>query len=220
MNGKFKIEGYDNLAKDIFKDIYPLIAKQILERTGIYNGICIDIGSGGGYLGIEIAKKTNMQVYLLDINENSRGFAEEKIIEEKLENRVFFFTGDVHDLEFNDNLFDLVISRSSYSFWNDKKKSLKEIYRVLKYGGKAYIGKGYGSKLLKEKIEEKMFEVNPKKWYPNKKEISLREFKMDIEYFLLEENINKYAFIDDDSGKWIIFEKWYIRIFLGVYYTK
>lgn len=207
MNNKFKIEGYDSLAKDIFKDIYPLIAKQILDRTRIENGICIDIGSGGGYLGIEIAKLTNMTVYLLDNNEDTRKFAEERILKENLGDRVFFFSGDVHDLNFNDNFFDLVISRSSYTFWKDKNKALNEIYRVLRNNGKAYIGKGYGSKKLKEEIEKKMFIINPKKWYPDKKEIRLSEFKKDFEFFIEENNIIKHEFIDNESGKWIIFEK-------------
>ena len=207
MNKKIKIEGYDNLAQNIFKDIYPLIAKQILERTNITDGVCIDIGSGGGYLGIEIAKLTNMTVYLLDINEDSKIFAEERILKENLENRVFFYSGDVHDLTFRDNFFDLVISRSSYTFWNDINKALDEIYRTLKYSRKAYIGKGYGSKELREKIEKEMFRINPKKWYPDKKEISINEFKKNFEFFLVENKIVEYDFIDDESGKWIIFEK-------------
>jgi SAM-dependent methyltransferase len=48
-------------------------------------------------------------------------------------------------MPFPDNSVDLVVSRGSIFFWNDPVQGLKEVYRVLRPGGKAYIGGGAGS---------------------------------------------------------------------------
>lgn len=42
---------FDRIARGVFAPVYPVIAAQILDRTGIRKGVCLDIGCGGGYLG-------------------------------------------------------------------------------------------------------------------------------------------------------------------------
>lgn len=204
---QFNMYGYKDLVTNVFNKIYPVIAKQVIEYTEIKKGVCLDIGSGTGDLGVEIAKLTNMTVYLMDISLDGKNIANEKIKNENLVNRVIPIVGDVHNIPFNNNSIDLIVSRSSYRFWKDKTKAFKEIYRVLRKNGKAYIGKGYGNEILKEEIEKTMFKINPQKWYPGKKEMNLEEFK---EYFYkaLEENqIGKYDFISNKSGNWLVIEK-------------
>lgn len=39
--------------------IYPLIAQQCVDDYNLNEGICLDIGTGNGYIGTEIAKITN-----------------------------------------------------------------------------------------------------------------------------------------------------------------
>jgi SAM-dependent methyltransferase len=51
---------------------------------------------------------------------------------------------NVSALPFVDENFDLVYSRGSVFFWHDLSDCFKEIYRVLKPGGMAFIGGGYG----------------------------------------------------------------------------
>lgn len=204
---KFNVEGFDFLAKNIFNKSYSLIAKQIVEYTNIKNGNCIEIGSAGGYLGIEIAKLTDMNLYLVDIEEESFKIANKNISEEKLGNRIVHIVGDVHNLKFNSNFADLIISRNSYDFWENIDIALDELYRVLKPKGKMYIGNGYGSNVYKKEIEEKMYKINPKKWYPDKKTTTPKEFKNKFTKFLNENSIEKYNYINDDRGNWIIIEK-------------
>ena len=49
---------------------------------------------------------------------------------------------DAESMPFEDNFADLIVSRGSMFFWNDQTKVFKEIYRVLKPNGMAYIGCG------------------------------------------------------------------------------
>ena len=141
----------DETSKTCFKEVYPLIADQIIERSRIKDGICIDIGSGPGSLAIAISKVTDLNIYSLDISEEMNQIAKKNIIEEELHHRIFPVNGDVHELPFPDDFADLIISRGSLFFWEDKETSFKEIYRVLKPDGWAYIGGGFGSKTLKNK---------------------------------------------------------------------
>jgi len=41
------------------------------------------------------------------------------------------------------NYADIIVSRGSYQFWKNKTQAFKEIMRVLKPGGVAYIGRGF-----------------------------------------------------------------------------
>ena len=56
--------------------------------------------------------------------------------------RVSAVYADAKALPFRDNYAEVIVSRGSYHFWGDRKKGFAEIYRVLKPGGVAYIGRG------------------------------------------------------------------------------
>jgi ubiquinone/menaquinone biosynthesis C-methylase UbiE len=62
--------------------------------------------------------------------------------------------GVAEDMPFPDNSVDIVVSRGSIFFWDDPVKGLREVYRVLRPGGKAMIGGGAGSGYPKEAVEE------------------------------------------------------------------
>lgn len=68
MNGEKEALEFDEIASNVFTPIYPVIVSQIKEKTNINEGVCLDLGSGGGHLGLEMAKTTNMFTYLLDIS--------------------------------------------------------------------------------------------------------------------------------------------------------
>jgi len=42
---------FDTIARGPFAPMYTLLASQILARSAITSGVCLDLGSGGGYLG-------------------------------------------------------------------------------------------------------------------------------------------------------------------------
>ncbi len=57
---------FDKIAREVFAPIYPVIAEQIIARTGINKGCCLDIGCGGGYLGLALAQITELEMVLFD----------------------------------------------------------------------------------------------------------------------------------------------------------
>ena len=191
----------DETSKAIFKDVYPLIADQIIRRCEIKDGTCIDIGSGPGSLAIAISKVTDLNIYSIDISEEMNQIAKKNIIEEELHHKIFPVNGDVHELPFPDDFADLIISRGSLFFWEDKETSFKEIYRVLKPEGWAYIGGGFGSKTLKNKIRQSV--NNSKTDHINIPKISI----MKLELILNKVPLKNYQILNDNSGLWILFKK-------------
>lgn len=196
---------FDQIASTIFYPIYPVIADQILKRVTVdKKGQCLDVGCGSGYLGIELAKKTDMMLCFYDIDPEALALADNNLKEECLHNRSHTCLGTVEDIPFTDETFDLVISRGSLFFWEDKIKAFNEILRVLKPGGWAYLGGGFGNSRLKQEIDHKMLKID-EAWL---RKAAKRKGSRDYYKQLLEDTqIKKYQVIDDETGLWILFEK-------------
>ncbi|MFA7149068.1 MAG: class I SAM-dependent methyltransferase, partial [Syntrophomonadaceae bacterium] len=110
--------------------IYPLLAQQCVDDYRLDSGICLDIGTGNGYVGTEIAKITNMSIYFIDIEAEALDFARRTVAVADIDNEGFFLEADVcKGLPLADNFADFIISRGSIWFWEDKAKGLAEIYR-------------------------------------------------------------------------------------------
>ncbi|BBO86469.1 hypothetical protein DSCO28_70350 [Desulfosarcina ovata subsp. sediminis] len=124
--------------------VYPLIAQQVVDDYQVTRGTCVDIGTGPGHIGIELAKITNLEIYFVDLKPEVLAKAEHHVSECGLDNRVHFLEADVCKLPFPDHFADLVVSRGSLWFWGDQVKGLQEIHRILKPGAIGFVGGGLG----------------------------------------------------------------------------
>jgi ubiquinone/menaquinone biosynthesis C-methylase UbiE len=114
------------------------IANDIVERMG--NGTILDLGSGTGYLSIEIAKRTPcLRVYGIDLSKQMVKIARRHA--KGIENAQFVF-GNAAKLPFKDDSIDLVISTGASHHWKTPGKVFDECYRVLKTGREAWIYDG------------------------------------------------------------------------------
>jgi ubiquinone/menaquinone biosynthesis C-methylase UbiE len=199
---KIDANKFDQIARNVFAPAYTLLAEQIMERTGIISGLCLDLGSGGGYLGLSLAWNSKLRVCLLDESEEMQVIAERNIFEKRLENRVSALCGDVHYLPFKNNSVDLVVSRGSVYFWEDLAQALREIWRVLAPGGQVYIGGGFGSKALKDEIIRKMRENEPD-WQPRCGKFNDAQFFDAVKLAAIPDA----ELLKDESGIWLTFTK-------------
>jgi ubiquinone/menaquinone biosynthesis C-methylase UbiE len=126
------------------KHTYVLTAMRMLgECGGIREGVMIDIGCGPGHLDVELAKRSKFKVIGLDIDPGARRFFEERMREEGLSDRVSFVEGDAQKLPFPDDSADVIVSRGTLVFIPDIAKCLREVRRVLKPTGVAFLGGRY-----------------------------------------------------------------------------
>ncbi len=196
---------FEKTTREVFAPVYPVIAKQIKDVTQMTNGLCLDIGAGTGHLGIELAKITNLQVTLLDQSEDMLLIAEQNIRYNGLEDRVNVTSGDVHHLLIDDGSVDLVISRGSLFFWEDKKRAFKEIYRVLVPEGTAYIGGGFGTEELKRRIDIEM-QKRDKCWRRNMTQ-KVEKTKINYQELLEDLGISDYQIINNTANMWVVIKK-------------
>lgn len=108
--------------------------------------LILDAGCGSGRGTVELSKVSkNGQMVALDLFESGEDIASRKLLEKNLEiagitERVRIVKGDVINLEFEDNTFDSAISVLLINnLGKAKLKGLKELFRVLKPGGKLLI---------------------------------------------------------------------------------
>ena len=76
--------------------------------------------------------------------------------------------GQAEQITFADNSIDLVVSRGSVFFWEDMEKGISEVYRVLRPGGWAYIGGGFGTKEILDEVL--ILRANDEEWCEKRKE--------------------------------------------------
>lgn len=117
---------------------------EVFEKNIQGNEHVLDVGCGKGRVAIKVAKllKTG-KVVGIDLFKGSSGYSPEPAYRNAKIERVFdkteFKHGNLLKLEFPDNTFDIVTSGSVlHDVHGDKNKELamKEIFRVLKPGGK------------------------------------------------------------------------------------
>ncbi len=124
--------------------IYPLLVQQFIDDYDLDRGVVCDIGTGPGFLGLEMAKATNMKIIFLDIDKDAISKAKKSFEDLEADNEAEFIISPVEKIALPDNSVDFVMSRGSIFFWNDVNKGLLEINRILKSGGTAVIGGGIG----------------------------------------------------------------------------
>ena len=131
------------------------IASYIVKKMG--NGTILDLGSGTGYLSIEIARRApGLQVCGIDLSRQMVKIARRHA--KGVDNARFVF-GNAAKLPFKDNSIDLVVSTGASHHWKTPSLIFDECYLVLKPGKEAWIYDGcpevFKNRADREKLSEK-----------------------------------------------------------------
>jgi len=156
---KKSAEGFARIAREVFAPVYPVIAEQVLAWSGIRDGLCLDLGSGPGLLSVALAEKSNLAVIALDADPAMARIAQETAAGRT--DRIAPVIGDVHSMPVRDDTASLIVSRGSLFFWEDRVQAFREIERVLRPGGVAFVGGSFGTAALRDTIFAQMQRRNP-----------------------------------------------------------
>jgi len=151
-----KALGMIKASRGALAPVYGPLATQIVADFNLeeITGIGIDLGSGPGTLIVELCKCTQLHWINADINPHFFPYFYNEAEKHGFGHRVSAIFADAHALPFRDNYADFIASRGSFHFWQDKVQAFSEIYRVLKPGAVAYIGRGFSENLPVETAKE------------------------------------------------------------------
>lgn len=113
--------------------------RQVLQLLELQAGERIlDIGSGPGLLALEIGEIVGPSGYVLgvDVSPHMIAMASKRCADKPW---IEFKTADAVCLPCPDSVFDVAVSTQVFEYINDVTKALKEVYRVLKPGGRLLI---------------------------------------------------------------------------------
>ena len=102
----------------------------------------LDVGTGTGDLLIKLIQDLDFrddQLVGVDFSESMIANARKNLQDHDLERSISFQLMDVHQMNFSDNTFDLIVGRSIIHHWADPVKALREIHRVLSPDGMVII---------------------------------------------------------------------------------
>ncbi len=108
--------------------------------SGSPGRLALDIGTGRGHFAVYLAR-SGFSVTGIDLSENMIYYAGQNAAWHNLD--IDFQTGDAEKLEFDDNAFDVVVSRNLLWTLPSPDKALKEWRRVLKPGGTLVVSDGF-----------------------------------------------------------------------------
>jgi ubiquinone/menaquinone biosynthesis C-methylase UbiE len=129
---------YEKATRMVIESYYRPVAREIVANLN--EGAILDLGTGPGYLPIEIAKKSaTINVIGVDLSRKLVEIARANAAKAGLTDRLTFQAGNAGRLEFADSSFDMVISTGMLHSLKEPVVVLQEIHRVLKAGQEAWI---------------------------------------------------------------------------------
>lgn len=205
-----KAAGYDEIAREVFLPVFPVIAKEALEIYGRNDGICLDIGCGGGLFGYFVGLLSDMELMFMDKEPGAIEICRKRGIEWGLDDRCRYAVSDVHDMSIiPDGSIDLAVSRGSIPFWGEGEEfvqAFREIYRIIAPRGAAVIGGSLGPSRMCAAIKAKMKERNPD-WTPSGSGSGGCVSGYDEKQRILEKAGIKCEARVTDRGHWIVIKK-------------
>lgn len=196
----------EKTARGPFAPVYPFLAERFYRESDLKQGLCLDIGSGGAQLGLAIGKISDFEVIALDNNKHAIEYAQANAQSMGLGARFSDLCCDVTEIPLESDSVDLCVSRGSFWFWEDGLKAFTEIYRILKPNAKAFIGCGFGTKEIMDKVIEQMKSLNPE-WNAKRQKMFQDNPVEKYEGYLRAANIENFAIEDTETGRYIVFSK-------------
>jgi len=129
---------YEKATRLVIESYYSQVAEQIVSH--LKSGTILDLGTGPGYLPIEIVKRSSsITCNGIDLSRKLIKLACDNAVKAGVAGRLHFEVGNAAELRFEDKSYDMVISTGMLHMLKDPVKVLSECYRVLKPGGEAWI---------------------------------------------------------------------------------
>lgn len=128
-------------------DFYETVAEDLIDFCGQGGSrIWVDLGCGPGAVGLALlGQLAGGTMVLMDPNAGFLQHALDTAQKKGHLSRATAVSGLAESMPLSDRSVDVVISRGSLFFWHDRVQGLREVWRILRPGGRAMLGGGLGS---------------------------------------------------------------------------
>lgn len=131
---------YDRMTSGPFRAVHARVVADVSAARLGSGARVLDVGTGPGGVPLAIAgAQPLLRVDGVDLSADMIAYARAATADAGLADRVTFTVGDVAHLPFPDGAFDLIVSSMSQHHWNDVRGGIREVRRVLRPGGRAWI---------------------------------------------------------------------------------
>jgi SAM-dependent methyltransferase len=189
---------------DLWRKIYPYLAIQVMEYYGRKHGEVLELGPFSGGISVELARfHPGLNITIAVHDPGVVDYLRREIEGAALSRKVEVDFSELDHLAFDDCLFDLVVFRGAYFFLDEEGKILREIYRVLKGHGLAFIGGGYGKntpQALIDEIADQSRELNDRLG-------RRRVTEHDLRNMVNKAGLTSQARIEEEGGLWLVIQK-------------
>lgn len=178
--------------------VYPFMADYVLHASGVGAGDVLDLGPFAGGLAVSLLAKSNrLRAKVMDESERVLRRAARQAREKGCSSRLAVRRASIESIPEPDGSFDLVLVRGAFFFLTPPL--LREIKRVLRSGGWAWVGGGYGP-LTPDAVIDIIGERS-KEWNAEigKQRVTVEE----AERFLISAGVASSARLSTKGGLWI-----------------
>jgi ubiquinone/menaquinone biosynthesis C-methylase UbiE len=132
------VSSYEKATRMVIEAYYRQVAEEIVSN--FQSGDILDLGTGPGYLPIEIVRRApDIHIIGVDLSRKLIQVAQVNAAKAGLSHQLRFEVGNSARLPYDNASYDMVISTGMLHSLKNPVAVLKEIYRVLKIGGEAWI---------------------------------------------------------------------------------
>jgi len=188
----------------LWSRVYPFLVAQVMGGYRRDSGAVLELGPFSGGISLELGRLyPKLKITIADESPEVLAYLEQEILASKSPQSITIKKTDLNHLAFDDSQFDLLIFRGAFFFLNQKGNLLGEIFRVLKDGGIAFVGGGYGKGVPQKIIEEIAAETRELNKRLGRRRISIEELEEQVRASGLTDNCK----IEDEGGLWLVIRK-------------
>jgi ubiquinone/menaquinone biosynthesis C-methylase UbiE len=188
----------------LWSRIYPYLAAQVMESYGRNQGEVLELGPFSGGISVEIATLyPGLNITIAAEDGSVVDLLRDGIERAGLGRDIVLKRSELHRLVFADSHFDLIVFRGAYFFLDQDGKILREIYRVLKQGGLAFVGGGYGKNTPQALIDEIADESRDLNDRLGRRRVTEDE----LEALVMNAALADHARIEKSGGLWLVIRK-------------
>jgi SAM-dependent methyltransferase len=189
---------------ELWSKIYPYLALQVMGYYARENGEVLELGPFSGGISMELAKLYPcLNITIAAPDRDVVAYLRKEVEEAGPRRKIALKWSPLDDLGFADCWFDLVVFRGAYFFLDEEGRTLREIYRVLKEGGLAFIGGGYGKGTPQPLIDEIADESRDLNDRLGRKRVTEEEVMIMVN----KAGLTNQAGLEKEGGLWLLIRK-------------